>query len=352
MAIATGTQPPSNTNVVFQGVVIREDLSDYVYKISPLETPALQAIGRKGKWRTVLHEWPTVELLAANPDNAIIEGADVSADPPTIPHRLSNYTQIMTKVKRVSSTDEAVIGAGDVQRMAKQVTYATQELKRDIEARLVAPGNRFANSGSGNTVARQTASIAAFINTNAQRGAGGSAAPLSAPPNGFPTTPGETPGTARSMTGTAGEAIFKTAIQGAWVQGGNPDLVLCPAPLKVIFSTYTGNATRFKKAEDKRLVAAIDVYTSDFGEVQIVPDRFFTDPTNVASGTAPTGGNPNGMRALILDRELLEVGWLQSMRNVPLAKTGLSDARLISCEWGIVVGNEKGLAMVSDVSNN
>lgn len=318
---------PTNTGITYNYNNIREDLSDYVYKISPLETPGMQAVGRKGKWNNTFHEWPVVELAAANGNNAQVEGADVSNDATTTPFRRGNYSQIMTKTKGVSTTDEAVKGAGDVQRMAKQVLYATQELKRDMEARLMGSGALIANSGSA-SVARQTASIAAFLQTNVSRGSGGTNGTLSGTTNGYPNG-AEGAGTPRSLT----ETMFKTQIQGAWTQGGNPDLALVPPSQKVNISGFTGNATRFKKAEDKKLVAAIDVYDSDFGEIQIVPDRFMATD-----------------RVLLIDRELVEVGWLQGMRNQPLAKTGLSERRLISCEWGVVVGNEKGLGMVTDLS--
>src|SRR3990167_7280736 len=39
-------------------------------------------------------------------------------------------------------------------------------------------------------------------------------------------------------------------------------------------SAFTGNATRVKTAEDNRLVAAISIYESDFGELQVIPNRF------------------------------------------------------------------------------
>ena len=87
----------------------------------------MQAIGRKGNFKSVLHEWPVVELAAANGDNAAIEGNDTPNDAPTLALRLANYTQIMTKTKGVSSTDEAVAGAGNIQKMAKQILYGTQE---------------------------------------------------------------------------------------------------------------------------------------------------------------------------------------------------------------------------------
>jgi hypothetical protein len=331
MAVPAGTgttytfnTPPSN--------IIREDLEDFVYKISPLETPGMQSVGRKGKFKNTLHEWPVVELAAANASNAKIEGDDTPNDAPTTALRLANYTQIMTKTKGVSSTDDAVTGAGDIQKLAKQVLYGTQELKRDMEARLMGGIALVAVPGAAGTTARQTASIAAFLQTNISLGATGTPAFRSGSPaavggGGYPVTAG-VPGTGRALT----EPIFKGVIQAAWTQGGNPKYAFVSGTQKTVISAFTGNATRFKKAEDRRLIAAIDVYESDFGQLQIVPDRFI-DPTIV----------------LILDPGYAEIGWLQGMRNQPLAKTGLSDRRLVSCEWGTIVGNEKAHAMVAAV---
>ena len=39
-------------------------------------------------------------------------------------------------------------------------------------------------------------------------------------------------------------------------------------------SGFTGGSTRFDPAENKRLVAAVDVYESDFGAMQVTPNRF------------------------------------------------------------------------------
>jgi hypothetical protein len=360
-----GTTQPANTSSFYKFSTIREDLEDFVYKISPLETPVMQAIGRKGAFENTYHEWPIVELAAANPGNAQIEGVDVTADAPTGAMRRGNYAQLMNKVKFVSSTNERIRGAGGVQRMAKQVLYGTQEIKRDMEARIAGSGALGAVGGS-DTVARQTASIAAFIATNAVRGAGGAGPLLSSTPagsagqtfpnaalvpavtfNGYPqsgATAGVAPGEVFGTTQTITETMLKSAIQQAWTQGGDPTYAFCSGSQKIIISTFTGNATRFKKAEDKKLVAAIDVYISDFGELQIVPDRFID---STAPGT-PIAGK-GGTRVLIIDPEYAEIGWLQGMSNTPLAKTGNAEKRLIACEWGVIVGNEKAHAQVTDL---
>jgi hypothetical protein len=101
---------------------------------------------------------------------------------------------------------------------------------------------------------------------------------------------------------------------------------------KVVASGFGGNATRFKKAEDQKLIASIDVYESDFGQVQLVPHRLIDN------------------RVLGLDTDYVEIGYLQPMRNVPLAKTGHSDRRMVSTEWGVIVGNEKAHFQIADLS--
>lgn len=318
---------PVGTGSTYKYNIIREDLEDYVYKISPLETPIMQAIGRKGKFENTYHEWPIVELAAANGDNAHIEGDDAVNDNPTLGLRRGNYAQLLNKTAQVSSTNEAVRGAGGIQRMAKQIMYKTQEAKRDMEARIGGSDIKFAVPGS-DSVARQTASIAAFLQTNIDRGPTGVNGALSGGTNGYPST-AATPGTGRPLT----ETLLKKVIQLAWTQGGNPKFAFCSGTQKTVISTFTGNATRFKKAEDRKLIAAIDVYESDFGQLQIVPDRF-QDIT----------------RVLVIDPQYCEIGWLQGMSNTPLAKNGNSTRRLVAAEWGVIVGNEKASGQVCDLT--
>lgn len=319
---------PTNTGQSYNYNIIREDLENVVYKISPLECPVFQSIGRKGAFENTFHEWPVVELAAANGANAQVEGDDATNDPTTTAFRFGNYSQIFRKTKGVSTTDESIRGAGDVQKMAKQVLYATQEIKRDIEARIAGTAVTFFASPGSVSTARGTACIGAFINTNAIRGAGGVACTLSGGTNGYPNA-AETAGTQVALT----EANLKTAIQNAWTQGGNPTYAFCSGAKKVVISGFTGNVTRYQRSETRELVTAIDVYDSDFGQLQIVPDRF-QDVT----------------RVLVLDPGYVEIGWLTPMRNEPLAKTGLATRRMIYCELGVIVGNQKAHSQITDVN--
>lgn len=316
---------PANTGSSADYSTLREDLENVVYKIAPTETPGMMLVGRKGKFDQKYHEWSTIDLAAANDDNAEIEGGDVSNDAPNTPKRFGNYTQLMDKVAQVSSTVEKSKVAGNVQKMAKQIAYKVQEIKRDMEKRLLS--NKAAVPGDDST-AGKTAGLGAFIRTNVSRGAGGANGTLSGTTVGYPNA-APTDGTEREFT----EDLLKPVIQAAWEQGGQPTHLIVGGYNKVKASGFTGNATRTKKAEDKKLVAAIAVYESDFGQLQIVPARLTVQ-----------------RQALLLDPEYAEIGYLQTMHNFALAKTGHSDRRAVAVEWGTIVGNEAAHGLVADLT--
>lgn len=318
---------PTNTAQTYNFTTIREDLEDVVYLISPTETPIMQAVGRKGSFDNKYHEWSTVALAAADGNNKNIEGDDATNDAATAAVRLGNYAQLMDKVAQVSSTSQAVKVPGNVQKLAKQVMYKTLELKRDMETRLLA--NSAAAAGGAGT-ATETGGIQAFLITNTSRGSGGANPTLSGSTTGYPNA-AATNGTQRAFT----EDLLTAVLQSIWEQGGNASMIVVGGFNKRQASSFSGNASRFKKAEDKKLVAAIEVYEGDFGQLQVVPSR--QQPTRAAT---------------ILDTDMVEIGWLQSMQNTPLAKTGHSDRRMVFAEWGVVLGNEKAHGIVADLTTS
>jgi hypothetical protein len=169
------------------------------------------------------------------------------------------------------------------------------------------------------------AGLSAFSLTNDQLGATGVSPTLSGTTNGYPNAPA-TPGTARDLT----EDMLNDAIQAVWTQGGDPRYVLCsPVNKRVISKTFTGSATKYKNADDKKIVNAIDVYESDFGQVQIVPDRF-----------TPAGD------VFVLDPEFVKIADLQPTRQLELARTGHTENKLIQSEYTLEVGNEKAIAVI------
>lgn len=317
----------ANTNETYDVSTIREDLQDALISISPTETPFMSSIGRRSVSNTYF-EWPVVELAAASNSNRVAEGeAAPGNDAPTNALRLANYTQISDKVVEVSDTNEAVNGAGDAQRKAKQIAYKLKELKRDMETMLVGDNNAAVAGSSG--TARETASLTAFLKTNVDRGTGGANPTLSGSTEGYPNA-AATDGTLRALT----ETMLKDVIASCWDEGAEPTIVLCGSGVKQkISSTFTGSATRYRDISDKKVVASIDLYVSDFGELQIVPTRFI-----------------RSRDVFVLDPSYARVGYLQSTKQKPLARTGHSDRTLISTEYGLQVDNEKAHGIIADIN--
>jgi hypothetical protein len=199
-------------------------------------------------------------------------------------------------------------------------------MKRDMEKMCLS--NVAGNAGASGT-ARVTAGLPAFLTTNAARGTGGADGTTSGSgTSGYPNA-AATDGTQRAIT----EALLKGVIADCWDEGATPSIVLCGSSQKQTISTFTGNATRYKEAEDSKLNAAIDVYISDFGELQIVPARHI-----------------RSRDVFVLDPSYAEIAYLQTANQKPLARTGLSERRLISAEWGLQVTSEKAHGVIADVS--
>jgi hypothetical protein len=331
----------SNTNETYDVSTIREDLQDAMISISPTETPFMTAIGRKKATNTYF-EWPVIDL-AAPATNRVIEGEAAPAnDAPTNATRLANYTQISDKVVEVSDTAEQVNGAGDAQTVAKQIAYKLKELKRDMEVMLLSNVAASAGSSGG---ARATAGLAAFLRTNVDRSTGavdGANPTLSGTTDGYPNA-AATDGSVRALT----EALLKSVIADCWDNGAEPSIVLCGSAVKQkISSTFTGSATKYQDMTDKKsLSAAIDIYVSDFGTLQIVPTRFLQTRTANSETVA-------GRDVYVLDPNYARVAFLQETKQKPLARTGHSERRLISVEYGLQVDTEKAHGVIADIDGS
>jgi hypothetical protein len=246
------------------------------------------------------------------------------------------------KVVEVSDTAEQVNGAGDAQTIAKQIAYKLKELKRDMEVMLLSNVAASAGSSGG---ARATAGLAAFLRTNVDRSTGavdGANPTLSGTTDGYPNA-AATDGSVRALT----EALLKSVIADCWDNGAEPSIVLCGSAVKQkISSTFTGSATKYQDMTDKKsLSAAIDIYVSDFGTLQIVPTRFLQTRTANSETVA-------GRDVYVLDPNYARVAFLQETKQKPLARTGHSERRLISVEYGLQVDTEKAHGVIADIDGS
>jgi hypothetical protein len=313
---------PSNTLATYEAIGNREDLSNMIYRISPTDTPFMSSLDRE-KATGINHEWQTQALAAASTSNAQLEGDDSTTKAITARVRLGNICQISTKTVRVSGSQQAVTTAGVPNELANQAMLAGLELKTDIESQMVG-SNQAKNTGADAT-ARVSASVLSWIKTNTDKGtAGGAADPAAADGTGT-----RTDGTQIAFT----ESRLKSVLQKCWTQGGNPGVIMLGGGNKQAFSTFTGRASPIEETKSKKITASVTAYESDFGTLKVVPNRF--------------------MRTR--DVLVLEMGkWSQAhlngrtMVNLPLAKTGDSDRRMILSEYVLVSRNEKASGGVFD----
>ena len=242
----------ANTNKTYDVTTIREDLHSAMLSLTPTDTIFMSSIGSRNVDNTY-YEWSEIDLAAVDNTNRQLEGDSLGNSAPTNAVRKGGYTQISAKVSETSSTANAVNGVANSQTIAKQVAYKLSELKRDMESLLLQ--NASANGGAAGT-ARATAGFPAYLTTNVSRGGSGANGTTSgAGTSGF-VNAAATDGTLRPIT----EALLKGIIADCWNEGATPTMVMCGSAQKQKISTFTGNATRYKEAEDSKLNAAIDVY--------------------------------------------------------------------------------------------
>lgn len=311
---------PTHSFTTYDAKGDREDLSDVIYLIDPVDTPFLSSIDATDATATK-HEWQTDSLAAASDSNAALEGDEAATDAATATARLDNVCQIQDKVPRVTGTQETVVKAGRRSEMEYQVWKRAKELKRDMEKTALA--NQAKNAGT-KTESRKLASVLAWLKTNTHRGTGG------ADPKGDGSN-ARTDGAQRAFD----EAMLKKALKQAWESGGDPDCLMLGSFNKQKVSAFTGNATRHKGAEDRTLVAAIDVYDSDFGELHIVPNRF-----------------QRPRDALVIQKDMWAASYLRPFRLLDLARTGDSERKQLLVEWTLEARNEAASALVADLTTS
>jgi hypothetical protein len=86
-------------------------------------------------------------------------------------------------------------------------------------------------------------------------------------------------------------------------------------------------------AENKgKLVAAYDVYVSDFGAIKIVPER------------------QCDAAAYLIDHDHVSLATLDPLTRSPLAKTGDAEKMLLTWEYGLKMENKDAHAQARDLT--
>lgn len=313
----------ANTFTSFDAKGIREELSNVINNISPEEVPLQSNIGSKNVSNTYF-EWQT-DSLAAVDKTPVIDGDDVTSfDATSATTRVGNYTTILRRTVVVADNLNAQDLAGRNDEFAFQIAKRGRELKRDLEAVLTDNNAKVAGNSS---TARETAGLGAWIATNDVFGTGGAS----------PTGDGSdarTDGTQADFT----EAMLKSAMQAAYTAGGNPSILMVGPFNKTQVSGFAGIAAQRYQAPSNApttIIGAADVYLSDFGTLQVVPNRFQRERD-----------------AFLLDPEYASVNYLRPIQKVDLAKTGDASKAMLLVEAGLEVGNEAAHGGIFDLTTS
>jgi hypothetical protein len=130
--------------------------------------------------------------------------------------------------------------------------------------------------------------------------------------------------------------MLKDVVQKVFSSGGTPTLLVVPPALKQVVSGFTGltqHRYNSNATAEITILAGADLYQSDFGVLQIVPNRFM-----------------RSRDALVLDPEYASLNYLRPFETNDLARTGDSEKTQILAELTLEVKNEAAHGGIFDLS--
>ena len=298
----------------------------------------------KTKAKAIYHEWQTDELLAPG-SNAVAEGSTFSTVAGAQAAggdrtRLGNYTQINSKTVQVSGTKRSVDQAGVADEYAYQLKKVGTEMRRDLELDLVHSFND--KNGSGT---RTMGGYQAYVNDNV----------VNAGAAGAYTAPGSTGvGTAGAINRGASDANLDAIelsdvddiMQTIYEQGGKATtLMTSPKNKRELSSKAHGTAQNTVRNLDDsgKIRQSIELFDSDFGSIQIVPNYIMGLDFNTGSGATT---NSKDFSALVYDPSFFKIATLRPLQETEVGQQGDSTIGQIVEECTLAVSSPKSAGMI------
>jgi hypothetical protein len=325
----------ANTYETYDATGLREELADKIHMITPEETPFTSLIGRRPVVST--HpEWQTDTLASPDTNNNQPEGNDWTFDAVNPTVRVGSYTQISDKKIIISRTEDKTSKAGRKSELAREIAKKGVELRIDMES--IVLSNQASTAGSGNGASnRKLGGFRAWLSSNDNMGSGGASGGFN---SSTKVVDAATNGTQRAFT----KAILDATILSAYNAGGSPKTLMVSPYAKTVFSTFMADANvaqqRYaaSKSGQTTIVAAADMYLSDFGPVSVVPNR------QMARAGAAVARN-----AFLIDPRMVALGVFDDIQLVKPAKTGDAEKRVLVTEYTLLVNNEAAHGVAADI---
>jgi hypothetical protein len=311
------------------GGIIPESVMNKIWDISNINLPLTSMIS-KGTHKNAQTGWIEDELPAPATDNAHIDGVNVDQNDTVVPTRLANWSQTALKEVQISTRLQDSDTFGNSGKMSYQVAERQKELRRDVEAQMLT--YQASVPGDGAAVAGISAGLGAQLKTNVDTNAGTA--------GGFNTTTGifdaPIPGVARALS----ETLIRDILQNIYVAGGNTDCLMARVPVIRALSTYLFTDTASvatltaeqSQANPRALTAygSVNVFVTDFGQTVKMLDNRIQQQDGTDESTM-----------YMIDPSHITQSFLTGYNVSPLAKTGLSEKRLMNCDYSLKVYSEK-----------
>lgn len=227
----------------------KEDVSGVISNISPTKTPFSSQIGSETV-HNILFQWQE-DSLADPRDNAEVEGftaTDATLNPTLM---RDNTTQIMQKTIKVSGSVDKIDHYGRAKETAYQLAKASAELKRDLEYATV--GTKQTKVVGDSATPRKFAGVQAQIDASMLVKTGAVGTALS-------------------------EANLLTALQRMYNAGVDPEVLMVTPDDSLVVANFAAASGRNRQIQngssDRKIVNAVDLYVSPFGEVKVQLNRW------------------------------------------------------------------------------
>ncbi len=325
----------ANTYETYDTVGIREELADKIHQITPEETPFLSLIGRK-KCRSTHPEWQTDTLDAVDADNNQPEGNEWQFTEINPTARVGNYCQISDKKIIISASNESSNAAGRRSELARETAKKGVALRIDME--IIALSNQASSAGSGNAASnRKLGGLRAWLSTNDSLGSSGASGGFN---SGTGLVDAATNGSQRAFT----KALLDANILSVYNAGGSPTTCMMSPYAKTVFSTFMADSNVIplrRQVSGKQqgvIIAAADVYVSDFGDLLMIPNRQMA-----------RGGAAHARNVFQIDPTKIHLKSYRDIKRETPAKTGDSHKRVLVTEYTLCVDNEAAHGVIADI---
>jgi hypothetical protein len=320
----------AGTTDTFDLASLKESLDPVIWDLFPMDTYFQNHIDKVSVGQPQ-HQW-IFDSLQAAANNKQIQGDTYSYATAATASRVSNYTQIARKGIVVSETAQAssVVGQNP---MGREVMKRMKEYKRDVEFDLL--GRQGSSAGATNTAAASGGVLAWIWGTGATVAGNTVAATSSAgttPSYASAAVAGQTDGTTASSSITYTD--IENAAELAWLDGGEPDTIICSNGQKKVVDAFTSRATRTADigATDKLTVqGTVNILVTSFGTFKVVMSRYI--PRNCL---------------LLMQMDKWALGQLRAPKVIDVAPTSDAKNKVIIGEYTLIARNPNSSAKVVD----